>query len=272
MTSNAHTHTTLCDGLDTPEAMAKAALALGFTDLGFSAHSPAPFDRECPGLADPQAYRLRIASLGERYAGRLGVLCGIELDYLSEPGGEYGYTIGSVHYLAPSGGEPQPVDSSPEEAQKLLEEGYGGDGLAMTRDFYETTVLNAERRKPDIIGHFDLITKFNGGGLFFDEAGSGYRSLALEALDAVISSALPRGGIIEVNTGAMARGLRPWPYPAPFLLKHMAQRGARAIITSDCHSAPLLDAGFDRAAALLAEAGFKSMAVLRNRQFIDVRI
>lgn len=39
--SNAHTHSTWCDGKDTLEDMAQAAIDLGFTDLGFTCHSPA---------------------------------------------------------------------------------------------------------------------------------------------------------------------------------------------------------------------------------------
>ena len=38
-TQNLHTHCTHCDGKDTPEEMIETALSLGFTGLGFSAHS-----------------------------------------------------------------------------------------------------------------------------------------------------------------------------------------------------------------------------------------
>lgn len=36
--SNAHTHSTWCDGKDSLEDMAQAAIELGFTDLGFTCH------------------------------------------------------------------------------------------------------------------------------------------------------------------------------------------------------------------------------------------
>ena len=37
--SNAHTHTTFCDGKNTAEEMVQAALDNGFVSLGFSGHS-----------------------------------------------------------------------------------------------------------------------------------------------------------------------------------------------------------------------------------------
>ena len=35
-----HTHTTFCDGKNTPEEMVVAAIEKGFVALGFSTHSP----------------------------------------------------------------------------------------------------------------------------------------------------------------------------------------------------------------------------------------
>ena len=36
---NLHTHTTFCDGKDTPEELVEAAIAKGFDSIGFSGHS-----------------------------------------------------------------------------------------------------------------------------------------------------------------------------------------------------------------------------------------
>ena len=35
---NLHTHSTYCDGADTPEEMIETALEKGFTSIGFSGH------------------------------------------------------------------------------------------------------------------------------------------------------------------------------------------------------------------------------------------
>ena len=54
-----HNHATLCDGRDTPEAMAAAAFAQGIRYFGLSCHShtPIPDDEGAVLPADMTAYR-----------------------------------------------------------------------------------------------------------------------------------------------------------------------------------------------------------------------
>ena len=56
------------------------------------------------------------------------------------------------------------------------------------------------------------------------------------------------------------------------LRRHAAKRNARMIITSDSHKADTLDAYFDDAQALLKEAGFRWMMVLKDGHFQQVAI
>ena len=42
MKANYHTHSTWCDGKDSPEAMVRAALEKGFSALGFTSHALLP--------------------------------------------------------------------------------------------------------------------------------------------------------------------------------------------------------------------------------------
>ena len=44
---NFHSHTQFCDGRAVMEDFVKAAVELGFTDYGFSPHSPIPFASPC---------------------------------------------------------------------------------------------------------------------------------------------------------------------------------------------------------------------------------
>lgn len=89
-------------------------------------------------------------------------------------------------------------------------------------------------RKPTILGHLDLVVKLNRGGRFFDEEDPAYRSLALEALHA----ADPDATLLEINTGAMSRGYRDTPYPAPFLLREWRAMGGRIILTARLPTVP----------------------------------
>ena len=116
------------------------------------------------------------------------------------------------------------------------------------------------------MGHFDLVAKFNEGGRFFDQDAPRYRRAALEALEAVMG----RDVIFEINTGAMSRGYRSVPYPAPFLLEAIRQRDGRVCITSDSHSADTIVHAFPQAAALAEAAGFRETWVLTKGGFRPV--
>ncbi len=113
-------------------------------------------------------------------------------------------------------------------------------------------------RKPTILGHIDLITKFNGSGAFFDEAAPRYRTAALDALHA----ADPRETLLEINTGAMSRGYRKTPYPALFLLREWRDLGGRIILTADAHRAGDIVYGYAQAAELARAAGFSRSTLL----------
>lgn len=268
-----HTHSTWCDGENTAEEMVLAAIKLGFTDLGFSSHSPTPFDESCPGVQDEAAYRAGIQRLRQAYRGRLNILCGMEQDfYAPVDKSQYDYIISSVHYLQPAMHGAMCIDNNPTMTRGILEGSFSGDALAMIKAYYALEVENAETYKPDVVGHFDLIAKHNRDSRWFDEEDVRYRRLALEALDAVLGQLRAYGGMLEVNTGAMARGLRDVPYPAPFLLRHAAQKKARVIITTDSHKTATLDAHYETAKQLLQQAGFASMAVLQGGVFRDILI
>ena len=90
--------------------------------------------------------------------------------------------------------------------------------------------------------------------------------LPLEALEAVLA----RDVIFEINTGAVARGYRPLPYPAPFLLDAIRQKGGRVCITSDSHRADTIVHAFPQAAALAGSCGFREAWILAKNGFQPV--
>ena len=88
-----------------------------------------------------------------------------------------------------------------------------------------------ERTRCTIVGHFDLVSKYNEACDLFDPAHPRCRRAALDAMQCLLEKPV----IFEINTGAMARGYRSVPYPDPFLLRELEARGARLILSSDCH-------------------------------------
>jgi histidinol-phosphatase (PHP family) len=233
--------------------MAEAAFQAGFVSFGFSEHGPQHFDTEY-GLSPEGAasYGAEILALKDRYAGRMKIWLGIERDsYADFDCSAYEYVIGSTHYL-PSGDGHIAVDSTEDNLKRLIEESYGGDPYRMAADYFAQHADFLETSRPDIIGHFDLVKKMNTRLCFIDENDLRYTRGAFEALERAAAT----GALLEVNTGAIARGWRSDPYPSPQLLARWRELGGRAIVSGDCHDTRFIDCAFDQCVQMLLKAGF----------------
>ncbi len=252
--ANFHTHTNYCDGQDSVAEMAEEASVLGMTALGFSGHATNPYD-PC-GMSDVPHYVSDVLAMKEQYKGRLEIYLGVEDDlHGPRPAFERDYTIGSAHFVE-AGGVHYAVDESPEAFQRAIREGFGSDPYALTRAYFENVAQLRTRTRCDFVGHFDLVAKYNDG--LFDEDDPRYTGPALEALEVLCRD----GGVLEINTGAMARGCREIPYPIPRFLRAAQDFGAAIVLSSDCHDRRKLLYAFDTAAELARTCGFRTARVL----------
>ncbi len=267
LTAATHNHTTLCDGKNTPQEMAQAALEAGFTDFGFSGHSYAPFDAET-SIEQEEQYIRTLRSLQKEYEGRMRIAVGMESDYFApvKNRAALDYIIASVHYLYDEKTQQYyQIDASREKLKRCIDEMFGGDGYAAVREYYRLVAAHVQREKPEIVGHFDLIVKNNADGCFFDESSAEYRSAALAALDVCAQE----NAVIEVNTGGIYRGYRRDPYPAAFLLRAMKERGMRVTVNADAHCTAAISFLFDEMLELLRETGFRTVTVLEDGKFVE---
>jgi histidinol-phosphatase (PHP family) len=261
MLTNYHTHTVFCDGKDTPEQMLLGAIEKGFDALGFSGHGYTRMDSSfC--MKDLPGYFAAVRSLKEKYADRIQVYLGVEEDVIHPANrADYDYIIGSSHYIVKDGVY-YSVDGKP-DCYNTCVELFGGDPLLYADAYYSTFCEYILWRKPDIIGHFDLLTKFdelNDLELMHDPK---YIQLASGYMSQAISSEC----IFEVNTGAIARGMRKTPYPSEELLYQMKKQNAKIILSSDCHDRNFLDCYFAEARQLLRDIGFRTLYVLYDGEF-----
>ena len=264
-----HNHTNFCDGVQTPEEMARTALEAGCRVFGISEHSPAPWDPEA-GMEPARVpeYRRRMEALKAEYAGRMEICCGIEQDIFSPAAGEgWDYVIGSVHYV-PAGQGYRAVDLSREDFARTVSECFGGDALAFAESYYRQVSQIVTLTDCEIIGHFDLITKFNEDHAFFDPADPRYLRAVRQALDALT----PAGRIFEINSGAMSRGYRKAPYPEPWILRELRDRDARILLSSDAHSRGNILYGFGQMQALAKECGFEKLTVLHDGAWTEEKL
>ncbi len=263
--SNIHSHTNYADGRNTAAEMVRAALGLGWHTLGFSEHAHADYDDCSMAAAREPLYRAEIRRLAKEYAGRIHILLGCEHDWWSPAAlCEYDYCIESVHFLR-AGGEYLCVD----QARDILMDGvnrlFSGDPYAMCREYFRTVCASIEGTGAQVLGHIELVMKFNERRDLFDDADPRYLSSALEAAELAARS----GRLVEVNTGAIARGYRTQPYPSADMLRRIAECNGRITLTSDCHDAARLNAGFADAAALAKACGFRTAWEYRGTEPVE---
>lgn len=241
MRADLHTHTVYSDGSASPREMIESAIGKGFDRIGISDHSFTSFDTTyCIPADQIGEYRRCLSALKAEYAGRIEVLTGIEQDYYGDflPT-EYDYVIGSVHYLR-CGGEYVPVDENADILQKAAAVYFGGDMLSLCELYFETVSDVVDKTGAGIVGHFDLITKFNEKKALFDEKSERYEKAVRSALDRLLST----GAAFEINTGAILRGYKKCPYPAEKWIRYISDRGGKLILSSDAHNAKSIGFAF----------------------------
>ncbi len=246
---NLHTHSIYCDGKSSLEETVKAAIEKGFSYLGFSGHGHTTFDDSyCMSKENEEKYFKEINFLKEKYKDKIQILCGIERDLFSDYfEHNYDYEIASVHYIR-CGEKLFDVDNTAQIQNQCIKEYFDNDPYAYAEEYYRLV----SQLRGDIIGHFDLLTKFDRNNEIFSPKEERYKKAALGALETL----LEKDAVFEVNTGAMSRGYKDAPYPDIWILEEIKKRGGRVIITSDCHDAKHLDYAFEETEKLLSDIGF----------------
>ncbi|MBQ8204154.1 MAG: histidinol-phosphatase [Clostridia bacterium] len=234
ITQDLHIHTVFSDGKNTPEEMVLSAIKKGLKVIGFSDHSYTCFDEEyCIKKDSIDEYICEIENLKVKYRDKIKILCGIEQDYYSDiPTHNLDYVIGSVHYVKKDG-EYIPVDNTAAHLSDAAKKHFGGDVYALVEEYYCLVGNVAERTNADVIGHFDLITKFSEKEALFDKNHPRYISAWKEAVDKLLPFNIP----FEINTGAISRGYKTTAYPDEDIIRYIKENGGKFILSSDSHSA-----------------------------------
>lgn len=240
--SDMHIHSSFSDGEDLCEDIVKEAVLRGFKSIGFSEHSFVPFDAEGTLLLEnTEAYKKEVLRLKEKYAGQINIYTGLEMDFFSglDRAG-YDYIIGSSHYVK-VGGEYMCVDYSVDNFEKGVKKYFGGDYFKCCEAYYETVSEIYEKTHCDIVGHFDLVSKFNDVLAFIDEESDAYMDMVKSAAERIVKKC----SVFEINTGAVARGNKREPYPSKRIMKLLSDMGASFILSSDAHKKENIAYGFE---------------------------
>lgn len=261
--SNLHNHTCFSDGKHTIAENVAAAEKLNMLSLGFSDHSYTACDPlYCMQLQDYDNY-IKAIEEAKRYSA-IPIYAGIEQDYYTTADcSGFDYVIASIHYIIKDG-VCHPIDHSPEQQRRCIDEAFGGNVLDMAKCYYDMLCEYVQRLKPTFVGHFDVITKFSQ----MPENDDRYCAIAQDAMKQVLKTC----PYIELNTGAIARGVRTVPYPASNLLDVIRDNGGKILLSADSHQKENLTFCFDESVALLKSKGFDSVAVFNGKGFDSVSI
>jgi histidinol-phosphatase (PHP family) len=203
---NLHTHSNFSDGKANAEDVVLEAINQGLEVLGFSDHSPVPFENSFAiKNNEVHNYISTIKSLKEKYQDKIDIYCSMEMDFI--PGivkdfkktkDELGldYMIGSVHLVGNDVEKLWFIDGSKVETyDEGLNNFYNGDIKKGVKTFFYQYNEMIETEEFDIVGHFDKIKMHNRDRYFLEED-KWYRDLLMETLTLIKEKSL----IVEVNT------------------------------------------------------------------------
>jgi len=290
MLQNLHTHSNFSDGSAAPEKYVEAALARGLTALGFSDHSPLPFDntfalreenvaKYCETIlslknfaTSPLTYgriAMRPTAYGRMamrpYDTPLTIFLGMEADFIPGSGHPFShfhdnypldYLIGSVHLVRNgSPGDLWFIDGpDPATYDDGLNQLFGGDIRKGVTAYYRQINEMLTTSRMDIIGHFDKIKMHNRDRFFTDDE-PWYQALVDETLALVKET----GAIAEVNTRGIYKKRCDSLFPGPAILKKMHALGIPVLISSDAHKPEEVSMLFAETAELLRTIGFREV-------------
>ena len=246
--SDLHAHTTYCDGKNSPEEMVLSAIQKGLKEIGLCVHSYTFFDNSyCVSEDGVKAFQKEMAELKIKYADKIKVLCGVEQDvYSTFPTSGFDYVIGSVHYFK-VGELYFDVDKSKDYLVKVVNECFDGDFYSAVENYF-SAVKKVADINADIVGHFDLINKFNQDDCLFSTTEKRYVDAYTDAIERLTEK---QGRVYELIVGAISRGYRKEPYPSLEMIKLIKERGGKLILSSDSHRKENLAVGFSEWEKLL---------------------
>ncbi len=274
---NLHQHSKFSDGKETPGKYAEKALETGFWAIGFTEHSPLPFDTPFSlKKEEVNNYVTSIDRLKEEYKNRLEIYRALEMDFIPQMSDNFDfwrksvnadYLIGSVHLVKPPHANRLWFTDGPDPAVYDLgiKKLFDNNVKKAVTHFYTQTLEMIETQKFEIIGHFDKVKMHNNGRLFKEN-----EKWYLILIDKVIDLIKQKNLIVEINTRGLYKKRYNGLFPGGIALKKVKQKNIPVIISSDAHKPDEINLCFEHAVNELINEGFKSVMCLKNGTWQEV--
>ncbi|MEI6046310.1 MAG: histidinol-phosphatase HisJ [Chloroflexota bacterium] len=269
-----HTHTLYSNhGQGHPREIAAIAVERGLVALGFSEHFPLP-----TGVTEPtdgeanmrwdqiEDYIQEVREAQAEWGHRLKILLGYEVDYVPEADTAMranlaaypaDYHIGSIHIVGHFRSDHQSwlIDYTAEAFEEGLNE-KGGAETVYTR-YYQLVRDFAQSYPHQIVGHLDLIKKFNRDNRYFDAKSEAYLSQVEATLDVLKST----DKIVEINTAGLFKVIGEI-YPSDPILQMILHRRIPICLSSDAHRPEEVAREFSTTWEKLTRLGFEQLTGL----------
>jgi histidinol-phosphatase (PHP family) len=253
-------------------AVVQAALQGGFSTYGLSEHVPRYQPQHLypdeAGLSPAdllqtfQRYVRTALELRDACADRLELLIGFETEVLPVVGwaekmrelrrsAPFDYIVGSVHSIGDIW-----IDLNVETSERAALE--NGGWAALRHRYFEQLASLVEALRPEVVGHVDLIRRFEAPEFRFDAE-------ALRHAERVLEAALAAGSAIEVNAAPVRRGFGP-VYPGPQLLARAREMGVPVTLGDDSHGPDGVGIGLDACLRAIEVAGYTDVHYLTRRE------
>ncbi|MCL3780293.1 histidinol-phosphatase HisJ family protein [Prolixibacteraceae bacterium JC049] len=247
-----HMHTQFSDGKDWHTDHIARAKELGIRKMGIADHiclEPVKWAVDSDQIANMTN---RMVELKKENSDEFNLLFGIEVDYF--PGREQeiqsiielipvDYAIGSIHFL---GDWNYDTDKN----------GYEDKDIdALYHHYFETVQKAAQSGLFDILGHLDLIKKFQIW------PNSNMTELYRKTAQVIAENDV----VVELNTSGIDRPCGEF-FPNREILELLCEHGVKVTMGSDAHRTEQVGRHFQRGIELLQEIGFKELCYFEKRK------
>lgn len=270
--ANYHIHSTMSDGLFTPEQVVQQAVEHGMKYIALTDHHPLPSkeigDWEKFTVSDHDFERLQ--ELKRKYEGQIDLALGIEMDWFEAHQDftreelqkrDYDFVIGSIHFMPFQDSlRHGPLYKSGADTKRLIES-YGSME-ELLKNYYSQMRLMTDSGLFDSMGHIDRIRSITGK---LDTRGEEVQQSEIER---TLSHAKESGIAVEVNTYSLEYPQSSKLYFPEDILPIIKRLEIPITIGNDGHSSITrhLNKGFE----LVKEAGIKTTGVYQNRERSEI--
>jgi histidinol-phosphatase (PHP family) len=240
------------------EEFVERAIECELKTIGFADHNPLP-----NGLGanvrmaetELEDYVQCVLDLRRRYAGRIEVLLGLEMDFVEGlesylaaqvAGHPWDYVIGSIHYL------------DAECTQISWPKNFTGETAWLYSRYFELVRKMVASGLCDIVAHFDVPKR----------SGRAHTEHQLGDITRTLKEILRAGLCLEVNTSGYRHPELPRPdtYPTRTIIAEAVALGIPLAVNSDAHTPDDVALKFDEMERFLAKHKDARLVTFRNRR------